>query len=986
MSLTRKERLERILSVRGADITDSSELSLLRRALEVAESLRYYDTHGDSDGYFRELLPELEFVLANGHLPESDGRMEPAQALLYTFIHNLHGILETFNRRWDGLPQWYIDEVGGVPDLPLIPALLWVAPKKGTREEVEINRATGFVLQPSGVVLHPEERVSLENATIERIVSVHYGHEENLYPASALGCVTSVEVRELPDGGEGLLFAGKQHLNNSHSPGFIISSPALLLHEGRRSVCMRLETETHALTGFTEITREHLSERDIFRLLENIFYAEISTEAEWLPIKDIRTVAEEDNPDNLTLRFILPEEFPATAACTEDLHGITSLFPALKVRLNTEAWLYPYTWIRNFVLKRIVIDIDVQGCSSLMVYNDLGRVDSSKPFLPFGTDSERGAWFVLGSHEMAIKNTESFDLRIDWSGLPEVSLNDHYSGYRCNIDNRSFLLDVQYLRDYGWHDITSRFLFATDPSAPDNGPLKESPLAPQSILKNISTEHMTAVRDEDYDYTIRSKTGFVRFRLAAPEIGLGEVRYRSLFPEQMLQALKKKKNIKALNPPITPSVERITADYRASDRIEPRDGSTGSDSGFWHIHPLGIRKVYPGDDCRLVPLVSSLDGDAHLLFSISGIRGGEYLRLWFDFAEVEREINCCPAIRWSWGDGYRWQPLPDHVILCDTTDNFAGAGMIGFDIPELVPKGTLWFRATIISGIRHVPILRRIVPNAVRLITDKDFSCPVDFTVKLEKPIPGIVGVDCLSSVSGNRGQETAVEKLARFSEHITHHGRAVTARDYERLVLQEFPEIAYAECFPCLDTKGSRQGVVTVLVIPSGRDRPRMTGKQILSIEKYLTRCASPAVAQVDVINPLYEEVMIKGIGEFRTGYSTGHCRARLKELCDMLIAPWQHPGETPSPGPLRWDDIAAAIRSEPYVERLDKMSIIRLERRRSTSYRIEESDAPGGVLFPSEPYAIFVPAREHLFPVGDELPFGVGEMAIGQHLIIND
>lgn len=964
MSLTRKERLERVTSVHGADVADSGEMSLLERALEASGALPYHNINGEPDGSFRELLPELERMHANGRLPEPNGLMEPSQALLYTFIHNLHGILETFNRRWDALLQWYIDEVGGVPDLPLTPASLWVAPEKGTHQEVVIGPATGFVLQPSEAVFHPQEEVVLENAMVKRVVSVHYGCEENLYPASALGCVTSVEVRELPDGEEGPLFADKRH--GSHSPGFIASSPVLLLHEGRRSLCVRLETESHALTDFLE--------NDMPRVLEDIFYAEISIETGWESVGKIRIIAEDEHPDNLTLRFVLPEEFPATTPCTEELHGIASPSPALKILLNPEAWLYPYTWIKNFILKRIIIDVDVRGLGSLAIYNDLGRVDTSKPFPPFGTNTERGAWFVVGSPEMAAKNTESFDLRIDWGGLPEMRLHEYYSSYGGDIANRSFVLDVQFLRDYRWHDIAPRFLFDTDRSAPDGQ------LAPQSVLADIPTEHMTAISDEDYDYTIRSKTGFVRFRLASPEMGFGDERYRTLFPEQMLQVLKKKKGIAPLNPPLSPTVERITADYRASGRIELRD----DDTSFWHIHPLGIRQVHARHDNRSVPLISSLEGEAHLLFGLSGVQGGEYLRLWFDFVEMERNINSCPRIRWSWGDGYRWRPLPDDVILCDTTDNFAGAGMISFDIPENIPEGTLWFRATVVSGIRHVPALRRIVPNAVRL--EGELSDTGECTVELEKPVPGITGVRCLSSASGHRSAETPSEKLARISEHITHRGRAVTARDYERLVLQEFPEVAYAECFPGLDTKGSRRGVVTVLVIPADSGRPRMTGTQILRIEKYLTQCASPTVTQVDVINPLYEEVMIKGIGEFRAGYSTGHCRARLKELCDNLIAPWQHLGETPRTGhSLRWDDIAAAIRAEPYVEQLDKMSIIRISHRR-TGHEIEECDTPGGVLHPSEPYAIFVPAREHLFPIGDELPFGIGEMAIGQHLIIKD
>ncbi len=1012
--LTRADRLERITSVRGPDVADCSEASLLCGALEIAGSLRYHNLNGVPDGYFRELLPELEKLLDHGGLPpEPDGRMEPAQALLYTFLHNLHEILENFNRRWDALPRWYLDEVGGIPGLDHERGSLWVSPEKGTKEAVAIGPDTVFVLPPSKTPLRPEEEVVLENPTVHRVVSVHYDRQGDLFPASAFDFVTSVEVREFPDGSneDGLLFAGRRHLHRSGSPGFIVSSPALLLREGRRAINVRLETESNAFTAFVETARsregspfaEWTDDEMAHRLLTDIFHIEISVSTGWEALSGVTVAAAKDGrPDMLTLRCALPEEFASAAGCTVELHGVDSPFPALRASLNVDARLYPYSWIKEFVLKRIAIDVDVCGLSSLVLYNDLGRVDNSKPFPPFGLGADRGAWFVVGSYEMAMKHIDSFDLRIEWSQLPQTSLYEHYRTYAEEIDNRSFTLEACCLHDYRWHDIprqTPLFLFASDPSAPDGTPLAEAPLAAQSLLCDIFVERMSAYTgsEDDYDYTIRSKTGFVRFDLAGPSMGFGEKRYRELFSEQLMQSIKKKAAPWKLEPPVAPSIERITADYRASDLIDLRECEARPDTAFWHIHPLGIRQVYPNRDRRSISLIPSLQGEAHLLFGLSGVQGGEYLRLWFDFAETEREMGPCPAVRWFWGDGYDWRELPQDMILCDTTDNFSGAGMIGFDIPDLVDKklrdgdGTLWFRATVVSGIGRVPVIRRIVPNAIRLRADGELHDDVDGPVELQKPVPGIAGVQRLSLFAGGRRRETPTEKMARVSEFVTHRGRAVVARDYERLVMQEFPDVDYVRCFPDLDTKGTRRGVVTVVAIPSaGREgpkgwRPRMTGRHILRIEKYLAKCASHAVTEIDVINPLYEEVLVRGVGEYRAGYSTGHCRTCLKELCDRLIAPWQQRREIPVPGlPLRYDDIAAAIRAQPYVACLDKLTIIRLGRSGGARHVIEEFDAPGSIIGPSEPYAVFVPAREHLFPYGDESSFGIGEMAVDYHFII--
>ncbi len=989
--LTRDGRLERITSVRSPDAVDSDELSLLGRALEVAGWLRYYNLRGMSDGYFRELLPELERLSGLGNGPAPDECMEPAQALLYTFLHNLSEAAGAFNRRLGDLPRWYIDEIGGIDYLVPQPSTLWVALEKGVRQAVEVGCDTGFRLRSSpDAIFRPTDDMVLEDAVVRRVVAVRYMREGKLYPASALDCVTSVEVRELPDGEEGFLFADRHDLRWSQSPGFIVSSSALLLREGRRTIVLRLETESHAFADLLETARSSLAPEETTRLLTDLFYVEISTETGWKKIRRVHIAAGDGNPDNLTLRCTLPQEFPATAPCTDEIHGLDTPSPALKIYLNLDAWLYPYSWIREFVLKRIVVDVSVDGLTALAVYNDLGRIDNSKPFPPFGSGAERGAWFVVGSYEMAVKHTDSLDLHISWGQLPATSLYDHYRAYGVQIDNSSFRLDAHYLRDYRWHDIAGRETWSMFVSDPAGLPTAES------TLSGIPLEKMpaTMVGEQDYDYSIHSKTGFIRFTMTAPDMGFGEQRYRTLFSQRLL---KKKGAVEELEPPITPLVERITADYRASDHIDLHECDARHDVGFWHIHPLGIRKVYPNRDRRSVPLIASVTGDAHLFFGLDGVQGGEYLRLWFDFAEMEREMDGCPAVRWFWGDGYDWRELPDDVILCDTTDNLSGAGMIGFDIPDIIDaalrdeNGTLWFRATMVSGIAHVPVLRRIVPNAICLTAEGDIVDAGDDTVELQKPLPGVSDVQRLSAMAKGRSVEGPDEKMIRFSEHVTHRGRAVTARDYERLAMQEFPAIACAKCFPDMDTKGNRQGVVTVVVIPStDREgskgwRPRMTGRQIMEIERYLAQCASPAVAFVDVINPRYEEVLVRGMGEFRPGYSTGHCRARLKELCDRMIAPWQGSHQTPQLGSvLMYDEIAEAIRSQPYVASLEKLSLIRIVRRTDGGYTIEEFDSPGGELRPTVPYAIFVPAREHLFPPTGDVPFGIGEMAVGRQLVM--
>ena len=84
------------------------------------------------------------------------------------------------------------------------------------------------------------------------------------------------------------------------------------------------------------------------------------------------------------------------------------------------------------------------------------------------------------------------------------------------------------------------------------------------------------------------------------------------------------------------------------------------------------------------------------------------------------------------------------------------------------------------------------------------------------KNLPGIVEIIQVVKGHGGRMGGDAGDICLRLSDRIAHRNRALLPADYERLVLQHFPQVVKVKCLPGLDTKKrNRSGVVTLVIVP---------------------------------------------------------------------------------------------------------------------------------------------------------------------------
>lgn len=515
--LSQQDRLQRMIPADSFEALDGRMETLLRQAKEISAFIRYYNPEMQADGYFDTFLSEIKQLRPHLSSPAFDGNMEPSQAVLYTFLCNLHGIIQEFNKKWkEQYIPWYINQILGIQSEPLKPDFTWICFQPGVKETIYIPKGQRLTCADSDanhkIYYCLTEDMEVNAVRIDKAYMLQLEKNDVVYPANLFRFPVALHKKNYFSAGTTSSEANEK-LNTIQSPGLQITSPSFLLESGTRKVKIAFQSEKQEPISFFQkrkiahlfhekkeknpsLTKQEIRENTYINLLSSLFYLKISAGNGWETIPQY-TVGFEDK--QLNIGFLLEENFPSTTACNPDLHETTTEYPALKILLNNNAWLYPYDWLKNFYIKKITIHTRVESTSNLLLYNDLGLVDMSKPFCPFGINTEKGAWFVLGSYEMAKKRLQSLDVKMQWQQLPDNrnGLYGYYFDYQDNIDNKSFKIRPKYLLDYHWKNTDNSgtvHLFSTAVKEDNGQPETRGKLADESYWQNIRIKDVPPVQ------------------------------------------------------------------------------------------------------------------------------------------------------------------------------------------------------------------------------------------------------------------------------------------------------------------------------------------------------------------------------------------------------------------------------------------------------------------------------------------------------------
>lgn len=873
--------------------------------------------------------------------------------------------------------------------------------------------------------------------------------------------------------------------------GFAVASNVLLMKHGRRDITLTFKLATvpgaeeegpldmfiGRLSGPLSASRPDAPPATFsdafFKAFRRMFTISLTGEKGWIEVAEYLPlhralgdgIAE---PDCFKIQIRLPDSAGAVVPYVPAIHGerFDTSLPVIKFAVNPDAYLYPYSLLRDLAVGEILIEVEVTGCTDVKIYNQLGPLSASAQFQPFGPLPAVGDYLVVGNYEVAQKNLTAFDVDVEWGNLPHEmnGFEEYYRAYSLRVENSAFKASLSVLRDRKWlpadgKDGQEADLFASGGARSGNHTVeRRRTISFQGLCKFLSP--IDGIPEEKYAYDAQAKDGFFRLALSNPENAFGHKIYPMVMSNVMIENAKQNKfwlfklfsravPPKALpNPPYTPLINAISINYKAVSSINLGRVTSADESRLkekiFHLHPLGLEALSPRVSGKIC-LVPRYEADGNLFVGLTASKLSGLLTLFFHLREDSlpeagaREFN----FTWHYLSSNKWKQLSKSQVVSDTTNGFLTSGIVTLDIPAdinrentVLPGDQYWIRVS--ANNIHMHSLCSLYDVHAQALKTTWVRQPGNGLSHLGKrlaagaiseakrTIPGIAGIRQIMDSLGGRAVESDDQRTVRVSERLKHKNRAITPWDYEKLILQEFPEIYKVNCLPCMADDDDlweqrKPGNLLIVVIPHLKEdayvnmEPKVDAMLLRKVRNYV-RALAPSFVGITVRNPDYEQIQIRCKVKFRPGKGQGFYYNELNSEIVNFISPWHPSGIGASfDWRIRCHDVQSHIQGLGYVESVSGLSMLRVTATRRNTYRlsdtvrdwarkvetggitgditgdIEAADARVDQVESAHPWSIAVPFARHLIEVVGESGVypseetGIGKLAIGSTFIVS-
>ena len=566
------------------------------------------------------------------------------------------------------------------------------------------------------------------------------------------------------------------------------------------------------------------------------------------------------------------------------------------------------------------------------------------------------------------------------------------SGQPTVIDNQSFQADLSMLLDRTWYGLGGRSLFTTESNPEHNA--EDITLASVGILNydkahliTLPRHRLTTIPDSAESTDLWEHPRYFRLELTRPDfqhdryslvlnkVARAEtgdiVQDQDGNPVQDNQGNPLPIQSLTVYPPYTPKLKSLTLDYCASAEIDLHSETTATDGAtmpslgqIFQLHPFGyvdLRHTATASHSNQGSdhLDSKSDGryfflpqydeEGSLLIGIRDWQPSQPLTLLFQTVSGSGDADLAsPEIQWSYLGGDRWHPFAAADVLSDSTDGLLDSGIVRLTLPETatpdnhrLPAGLHWLRATVMNHALAIPDILDIRAQAVTATFVDQNNAPEHLSRPLAAHsiqatvdrIPAIATVDQPYSSFGGRQREPHRAFYTRVSERLRHKHRAVTRWDYERLVLEQFPQIYKVKCLTQSEqARAPNAGQVTVVVIPNIAKtapflplEPKAPQYLLKEIEAYLQAHASPFV-RVVVKNPRYEQIKYRVAVRFQSGTEQGYYLKQLNQELVRFLSPWAYEEQSDIAfgSSIHSSAVIHFIESRPYVDYVANLKLI--------------------------------------------------------------
>lgn len=860
----------------------------------------------------------------------------------------------------------------------------------------------------------------VNTARIKQLFTLFCDQNDLIWPQIACNGIVTDEIPILnADSNQSLntpkALLGKAGLGNAKM-GFAISDGCFLLSEGNRKISIEFCFVEHTYRFFEKQLEKLFGKgklRDEFiKLFYNIFSVYVSVENTWFKIEhyiiDSFLIDKSRKENSLYLECKLSTDDPAICNVNAQIHGkfYKENIPAIKVLLNEEAYLYPYEVLKGLQIERITINTEVEGLKKITVHNELGQVDVAKPFHPFGVIPKLNSYFILGGYEFSKKNLTSLSIKLSWSELPQQhdGFVGYFKAYKSKPKKSDYKCTIGFLNGGAWvpeeNHLASKFpLFSSESG--------ES-LPNKSLFANIEThlykQNQEVLNEENYRFDHSSTGGFLKIKLINPPFAFGHAEYPDVLSEISINNARKKVNNPLPNPPFSPLIENIKVDYKAQSVIEfkkLKSSRRNAEKQFYHIYPWGHEEILGTTKFDHIPLIPSFQNKGNLFIGLENAEANWTITFLFhllDDSKLEVEMDP-PALYWEYLASNQWRTLPNTSMVSDTTNGFLNSGIVTILLPQDINKENTimsnslhWIKVSANEHLEGICSVVNITAQALQLtwinqgnhLSHLNENLPAYSISKAKGTLSGISGIaQPLPSFQGQTSEDNNKVKL-RISERLRHKNRAVTSWDYERIILQHFPELAKVKCIPhatsaSLKNPGHLLIVVIGKSINGGMFYNPMLGNKTLHDIKKLVLGVNSAFANIEVRNPVYEQVQVRCAVKIKSGLDSGYFIDLINTRIIEYLSPWKaHSLNEAGFGKIiKCTDVLSFIQNLNFIEWATDFSILHVSCDSQKRYKLfdtadkrkdnlgKDGGSQWNEIKPTYPWAILVPMQQHALKI---------------------
>ncbi len=670
--------------------------------------------------------------------------------------------------------------------------------------------------------------------------------------------------------------------------GFALASNILFLNEGTRTITVTVSFEN-------QVTR--LIRRKARSL--SCFEATFTGKKEML-VKNVTTI-HQSITGNLVFTIALTPNDPAIVPYSEKTHklGFDTNLPLLNIYLNQDAAdAIPYLVLCKQKITKIETVVTVSGIRDLMLSNDTGSIDASKPFKPFGDFPASGAGFYIGSKEIFQKRISS--LSLEFTGTNPFDSTTTY------LDQGSW----KAFQPLSGKTITG---ISSEPEAPDFTPnenLKATTLNGFLRLSNSTNKSIDT-------YLARVKTALDGTTLHLTDVA---------------KPLEYK-----LTVGLSPSVEEIkisnfSMGYTAASTIDfTKPHSETFNNQFYHLAPFGYAEVFNdgtaenplAEKTEKITLLEDIIHAGEIFVGLQNAEPNSVVTLLLQVAEgSSNPLKDMVPVHWYYLSQNQWIQFENRQII-DRTNNFTQSGIVTLTLPAdilntntLLQPGLYWIKAAVDKEIDAVCNMVSIHAQAALVTLVQDEAQQIEFhqlapakTIsKLVESNPAIKSIEQPFDSFNGRTRESDEHYYLRVSERLRHKQRAISIWDYEHILLEQFPQLYKVKCLNhsgFYSDKGvnifceNLPGHVTLVMVPDLKNnthanllKPYTPIGLLTNIGKYLDKITSPFV-KIHVKNPQFEEVQLDFKVKFHDNLDEGFYKQLLNQEIEKFLCPWAFTSE---------------------------------------------------------------------------------------------